>query len=197
MLDEDIADVATEEQAAVEAAEIDVLIERAEREWAAAERTETARISRTFTDQPRARRAHRRADPDGPPGAARPPPPALHGRGGRMTHPTNALRVSENNSGPVLNTTTSPHRAGAPNHLEGSGENPMVGNDTAVHPAMSEDAYELDIANAELRYVVDALARCLEENERLRGELDAANDAVLELLAELDEAYDGTERGAA
>ena len=116
-----------------------------------------------------------------------------------MTHPPNALRVSENNPGPVLNTTTSPHRAGAPNHLEGSGENTMVGNDTAVHPAKaeSEDARELDIANAELRYVVDALARCLEENERLRGELDAANDAVLELLAELDEAHDGTERGAA
>jgi hypothetical protein len=76
--------------------------------------------------------------------------------------------------------------------LERSGENSMTGNDG--------DAFELDIANAELRYVVDALARCLEDNERLRGELDAANDAVLELLAELDEARaetDGTERGAA
>jgi hypothetical protein len=78
----------------------------------------------------------------------------------------------------------------------------MVGNDAAVHPSKpgSEDARELDIANAELRYVVDALARCLEENERLRGELDAANDAELELLAELDEAHAaaaGTERGAA
>jgi hypothetical protein len=62
MLDEDITDVAAEEHAAVEAAEIDVLIEQAERDWAAAERTETARISRMFTDQPRARRAHRRAD---------------------------------------------------------------------------------------------------------------------------------------
>ena len=53
-----------------------------------------------------------------------------------------------------------------------------------------EDALELDIANAELRYVVDALARCLDDNERLRGELDAANDAVSDLLVELDEARD-------
>lgn len=121
-----------------------------------------------------------------------------------MTRPPNALGVSENNPDPVLNTTKSPHRAGTPNHLEGSGENSMVGNDAAV-PASdgaSEDAFELDIANAELRYVVDALARCLEDNERLRGELDAANDAVLELLTELDEAradaaIGGTERGAA
>ena len=107
-----------------------------------------------------------------------------------MTRPPNALRVSENNPDPVLNTTKSRHRAGEPNHLEGSGENLMVGNDAA---------FELDIANAELRYVVDALARCLDDNEQLRGELDAANDAVLELLAELDEARaaDSPERGAA
>lgn len=104
-----------------------------------------------------------------------------------MTRPPNALRVSENNPDPVLNTTKSPHRAGEPNHLDGSGENLMVGNDAA---------YELDIANTELRYVVDALARCLDDNEQLRGELDAANDAVLELLAELDEAR-SAERGAA
>ena len=107
-----------------------------------------------------------------------------------MTRPPNALRVSENNPDPVLNTTKSRHRAGEPNHLEGSGENLMVGNDAA---------FELDIANAELRYVVDALARCLDDNERLRGELDAANDAVFELLAELDEARaaGSPERGAA
>jgi hypothetical protein len=110
-----------------------------------------------------------------------------------MTRPPNALRVSENNPGPVLNTTTSLHRVGAPNHLKGSGEKSMVGNDAATLPTCSESD-EWDIANAELRYVVDALARCLDENERLRGELDAANDAVLELLAELDETH-GTERG--
>ncbi|MFL6127236.1 hypothetical protein [Actinophytocola sp.] len=80
--------------------------------------------------------------------------------------------------------------------LEGTGENVMA----STGAGESEDAFELDIANAELRYVVDALARCLEDNERLRGELDAANDAVLELLTELDGARgtaDGTERGAA
>jgi hypothetical protein len=121
-----------------------------------------------------------------------------------MTPAPNAVRVSENNPGPVLNTTTSHHRARTPNHLEGSGENSMVGNDATVLPATAEstDAYELDVANAELRYVVDALARCLEENERLRGELDAANGAVLELLVELDEAHSANaqrdaERGAA
>lgn len=62
LLDDDVAGVAAEEHAAAEAAAIEVLIERAEREWTAAERTETARLSRMFTDQPRARRAHRRAD---------------------------------------------------------------------------------------------------------------------------------------
>jgi hypothetical protein len=62
MLDDDIVGVAIDEHLAVEAAEIDALIEHAEREWATAERTETARVSRMFTDQPRARRAHRRAD---------------------------------------------------------------------------------------------------------------------------------------
>jgi hypothetical protein len=62
LLDDDIADVAIQEHAAKETAEIDALIEQAEQEWAAAERTKTARISRMFTDQPRARRAHRRAD---------------------------------------------------------------------------------------------------------------------------------------
>jgi hypothetical protein len=113
-----------------------------------------------------------------------------------MTRPPHALGAYENNPGSVLNPTKNRHRTGAPNHLEGSGENSMVGTDAAK----SEDAHELDIANAELRYVVDALARCLEENERLRGELDAANDAVLELLAELDEAQAAlrvAERGAA
>lgn len=113
-----------------------------------------------------------------------------------------SAREPLNSPDPVPNTTKSPHRAGEPNHLEGSGETLMVGNDAAVQASDgdSEDAFELDIANAELRYVVDALARCLEDNERLRGELDAANDAVLELLAELDEARaaaDGAERGAA
>jgi hypothetical protein len=101
---------------------------------------------------------------------------------------------------PVLNTTKSPHRAGAPNHLEGSGENSMVGNDSAVPTSSGESDDDLDVANFELRYVVDALARCLDDNERLCGELDAANDAVLELLAELDEAHaaaDDAERGAA
>ena len=62
LLDDDVASAAVDEHAAGESAEIEALIEQAEREWAAAERTEAARVSRMFTDQPRARRAHRRAD---------------------------------------------------------------------------------------------------------------------------------------
>ena len=61
-LDDDIAAVADEEASAAETAEIDALIEEAEREWAAAEQRETARVSRVFTDQTRARRARRRED---------------------------------------------------------------------------------------------------------------------------------------
>jgi hypothetical protein len=130
-------DAAREEHAAGERAEVDALIEQAESEWAAADRAEQARVSRTFTDQPRARRAHRRAD-------------------------RTVLRKLPDLLRPL----------GAPASLT----------------RKSADAVELDIANAELRYVVDALACCLDENERLRGELDAANDAVWELLAELDDA---------
>lgn len=62
LLDDDIATVAADEHAAGESADVEALIEQAEREWAAAARSESARVSRRFTDQPRARRAHRRAD---------------------------------------------------------------------------------------------------------------------------------------
>jgi hypothetical protein len=62
LLDDDIVSVAVDEHAAGESADVEALIEQAEREWATAERSETARVSRRFTDQPRARRAHRRAD---------------------------------------------------------------------------------------------------------------------------------------
>lgn len=61
-LDNDIAAVAEEEAAAAEVAEIDALVEEAEREWAAAEQRETVRLSRVFTDQTRARRTRRRED---------------------------------------------------------------------------------------------------------------------------------------
>lgn len=62
LLDADVADVAAEEQAAIESGAVEAMIEQAEREWTAAERTEAARISRMFTDQPHARRARRRAN---------------------------------------------------------------------------------------------------------------------------------------
>lgn len=72
----------------------------------------------------------------------------------------------------------------------------MVGNNASAVPLerqlarceefIAQDARELDIANAELRHVVNLLAACREENAALRAELAAANDAVLELLHDLD-----------
>ncbi|WP_020418543.1 hypothetical protein [Amycolatopsis sp. ATCC 39116] len=61
LFDDDIASVAREDQMAAEIAEIDALIEEAERGWAAAEQVETFRLSRELTDQVRARRTTRRA----------------------------------------------------------------------------------------------------------------------------------------
>ncbi|MFD4251941.1 hypothetical protein ACFWQL_19595 [Amycolatopsis thermoflava] len=61
LVDEDISAVARDEAVAAELAEIDALIEEAEREWAAAEQVEAYRVSRELTDQVRARRATRRA----------------------------------------------------------------------------------------------------------------------------------------
>lgn len=130
---------------------IDALIEEAERGWVDAERTETARVSRRFTDQPHARRARRRA--------------------GRTV-----LRMLPD----LLRLLPADQARGE--HM------------TALEPLDGQD--EMAELDTELRYVVDALARCLDDNERLRGELDAANDAVLELLTELDEARDA-ERSAA
>src|SRR5438128_2694980 len=71
--------------------------------------------------------------------------------------------------------------------------NPLTSDEFGTTCDHIQDALELDIANTELRYVVDALARCLDDNERLRGELDAANDAVSDLLAELDEAREAAD----
>ncbi|GHF10473.1 hypothetical protein GCM10017786_50180 [Amycolatopsis deserti] len=61
LVDEDIAAVARDEAMAAEVAEIEALIEEAEREWAAAERVEAFRVSRELTDVVSARRATRRA----------------------------------------------------------------------------------------------------------------------------------------
>lgn len=70
----------------------------------------------------------------------------------------------------------------------------MVGNNAPAVPLerqetdelVSLDARELEIANAELRHVVNELAVCREENAALRAELAAADDAVLELLHDLE-----------
>lgn len=60
--DEDITAVHEEEVMAVEVAYIDRLIDEVDRELVAQERAELVRMTRRFTDQVRARRAHRRAD---------------------------------------------------------------------------------------------------------------------------------------
>jgi hypothetical protein len=76
LVDEDISAAVGEEDARMERAEIDAalaaewgdqaseldaLVEEWEREWSAADRTESWRVSREMTDQVRARRTHRRA----------------------------------------------------------------------------------------------------------------------------------------
>ncbi|WP_435061906.1 hypothetical protein [Amycolatopsis thermoflava] len=60
LVDEDISAVARDEAMAAEVAEIDAMIEDAEREWAAAERVGEFRVSRELTDQVRAHRTTRR-----------------------------------------------------------------------------------------------------------------------------------------
>jgi hypothetical protein len=62
VLDDDISTVEHDEETAAEIAEIDRLIDEVDRELAAERHTETFRIARDFTDQRRARRAHRRND---------------------------------------------------------------------------------------------------------------------------------------
>jgi hypothetical protein len=62
VLDDDISAVQREEDMAAEITYIDRLIEEVDHELVAEEHTETVRLTRDFTDQRRARRAHRRAD---------------------------------------------------------------------------------------------------------------------------------------
>ena len=61
LVDDLISSVAREDEMAAEVAEIDALVEEAEREWIAADLEESFRVSRDLTDQVRARRTHRRA----------------------------------------------------------------------------------------------------------------------------------------
>ncbi|SNR87533.1 hypothetical protein SAMN06265360_12640 [Haloechinothrix alba] len=62
VLDPDVVAVQQEEDMARERAEIDALIEEADREFAAEARVETERVHREVRGQVRARRARRRAD---------------------------------------------------------------------------------------------------------------------------------------
>lgn len=66
LADDDVFAVQKEEhmaaQAVAEAALIDRVIDEVDRELAAQDRVEQVRLSRSFTDQVRARRARRRAD---------------------------------------------------------------------------------------------------------------------------------------
>lgn len=64
--DDDVSAVQRDEHQAAQAAEevalVDRLLEEIDRELIAQQRAEHERLSRAFTDQVRARRAHRRAD---------------------------------------------------------------------------------------------------------------------------------------
>lgn len=158
------------------------------------------------------------------------------------------MRHRESNPDPVDDIRQdNAHRAGAPNHLQGSGGNPMVGTVSAVHPGdvaairarltvqssrfptlcpqigevnlddlatlaaeivgeivaertadlqrllrraeefIAGDERALDLADVEIRRAVKRLVAVRAENEQLRGELAAAEDAVLDLLHDLDQ----------
>lgn len=60
--DDVVSAVEKEEAMAAEVAEIDRLIDEVDRDLAAQERTESVRLTRTFADARRVRRARRRAD---------------------------------------------------------------------------------------------------------------------------------------
>jgi len=60
--DETVSAVHEEEAMAAEVAEIDRLIDEVDRELVQQERTESVRLTRTFADARRVRRARRRAD---------------------------------------------------------------------------------------------------------------------------------------
>jgi len=59
--DEFVSAVQEEEEMAAEVAEVDRLIDEVDRELAVQERTESVRLTRTFADARRSRRARRRA----------------------------------------------------------------------------------------------------------------------------------------
>jgi hypothetical protein len=64
----------------------------------------------------------------------------------------------------------------------------MVGNAAlAVQPTAPDDTSDPE---AELRHVVDLLAASEAENERLRGELQAANDAYWSLVRNRSSIWD-------
>lgn len=113
--------------------------------------------------------------------------------GGISTHP--ASLITRPGAHPAKNV----RQAGAPNHLEGSGENHMVGTTTAPEAAPEVPRWFAALLNRNAllagmprqgKGVPGWPALCsalLDEITTLQAERDAADDAVLELLAERDE----------
>lgn len=99
---------------------------------------------------------------------------------------------------PGAHSAKNAHQAGAPNTQE-SGEIPMVGKATLIadNAVLGTAAYNAAFlfggmpkqdktAGWTVLALVAELDETREENTRLRAELDAANDAVLDLLHEVE-----------
>ena len=79
------------------------------------------------------------------------------------------------NPGPVVTPASNPHRVGSPNHLQGSGEAPMVG--TSYIPGYAPDRRE--------QRRLDEAARAEEArtNARVLAEIETAKDGASFLRA--------------
>lgn len=80
------------------------------------------------------------------------------------------LRQNEFNPGPVVTPASNPHRVGSPNHLQGSGEDPMVG--TSYMPG--------HVPDRRAQHRLDDAARAEEarRNARVLAEIETAKDAA-------------------
>ena len=74
------------------------------------------------------------------------------------------------NPGPVVTPASNPHRVGSPNHLQGSGEDPMVG--TSYMPGHAPDR------RAQRRLDEAARAEEARRNARVLAEIESAKDAA-------------------
>lgn len=91
------------------------------------------------------------------------------------------LGQNEFNPGPVVTPASNPHRVGSPNHLQGSGEDPMVG--ASYIPGYAPDRRE--------QRRLDEAARAEEarRNARVLAEIETAKDAARAERARADEEH--------